>query len=135
MRDNPEDMLTSYVRAFETMDAHAVVPFYNLPCTFIRPDGVWVVSDHETAVALAAHMIDHARSQGYARTAIENVTARTLAANLAMLSGVFVRHDRGDAVIGRFGFTYVVRQEGGAWTIVVAMAHDAPASETDSSGR
>ena len=61
----PAEMLHAYVRAFETLEAAAVAPFYQLPCTFIRPDGVWVVSDEATAVTLAAHLIDHARSQGY----------------------------------------------------------------------
>jgi hypothetical protein len=123
-------MLMSYVRAFETLDASVVVPFYQLPCTFVRPDGVWVVSDHETAVTLAAHLIDHARSQGFARTRVPELKVRRLAAELAMLTGVFVRYDGDDAEIGRFGFTYVARLEGVAWKIVVAIGHDATAASS-----
>lgn len=122
---DPSETLTSYVRAFESQEAQAVVPFYRLPCTFVRPDGVWIVSDQATALTLAAHMIDHARNQGYKRTEIAELNVRRLASELALLSGVFTRYDAGDAEIGRFGFTYVVRVEDGAWKIVVAMAHDA----------
>jgi hypothetical protein len=93
MPATPVDMLTAYVRAFETMIAEAVVPFYDLPCTFIRPDGVWVVQDAAAAVTLANHLIDHARSQGYQRTDVSRLAVRTLAANLAELKGVFVRYD------------------------------------------
>jgi hypothetical protein len=64
MSNDPETMLSAYVKAFASLDPEAVVPFYLLPCTFISPGGVWVVSDDEAALTLAAHMIDHARQQG-----------------------------------------------------------------------
>ncbi len=70
MPATPTEMLTGYVRAFETSSAEAVVPYYELPCTFVRPDGVWVVHDEAAAVVLVNHLIEHARSQGYHRTDI-----------------------------------------------------------------
>jgi hypothetical protein len=118
-------MLNDYVKAFETQEASAVTPFYRLPCTFIRPDGVWVVSDDATAATLAAHLIDHARSQGYRRTETRNLEVRRLAAELAEMTGVFVRTNAANEEIGRSGFTYLVRRDDGAWRIVVAVAHDA----------
>ena len=125
MTGTPTDMLTAYVRAFETLRAEAVVPFYDLPCTFIRPDGVWVVQDEATAVVLVKHLIEHVRSQGYHRTDVSRLAVRALAANLAELEGVFVRYDASQEEIGRFGFTYIVRQDDRGWRIVVAVAHDA----------
>ena len=125
MPGTPMEMLTAYVRAFETLSAEAVVPFYHLPCAFIRPDGVWVVQDEATALVLVNHLIEHARSQGYHRTDVSRLAVRTLAANLAELEGVFVRYDAAQEEIARFGFTYIVRQGDGGWKIVVAVAHDA----------
>jgi hypothetical protein len=122
-------MLHAYVRAFETLEVAAITPFYRLPCTFIRPDGVWVVSDETTIVTLVAHLIDHARSQGYRRTDILDLEVRRLAAELATMTGVFVRYDASGQEVGRFGFTYVVRRDGGTWRIVVAIAHDAQTAE------
>ena len=130
MTQTPLEMLDAYVRAFETLRAEAVVPFYELPCTFIRPDGTWVVQDEATALALANHLIEHAKSQGYRRTAVSGVTTRTLAAGLAELCGVFHRYDTADAEIGRFGFTYIVRGGSDRWRIVVAVAHDASTETT-----
>lgn len=127
MTATPSETLAAYVRAFEALRADDVVPFYLLPCTFIRPDGLWVVSDHETAIVLANHMIEHALSQGYRRTAISNVTTRSLAPTLVELTGIFDRFDTHDALIGRFGFTYVLRAVSDQWRIVVAIAHDPPA--------
>jgi hypothetical protein len=118
-------MLNEYVKAFETLEASAVAPFYQLPCTFIRPDGVWVVSDDATAATLAAHLIDHARSQGYRRTETCDLEVRRLASELAMMTGVFVRHNAAAEEIGRSGFTYLVRRDDNSWKIVVAIAHDA----------
>jgi len=122
---SPEEMLNEYVKAFETLEASAVAPFYQLPCTFIRPDGVWAVSDDATAVTLAAHLIDHARSQGYRRTETRDLEVRRLAAELAMMTGIFVRYNAAAEEIVRSGFTYVVRKDNSSWKIVVAIAHDA----------
>ena len=118
-------MLSAYVRAFETQRAGDVVPFYELPCAFIRPDGTWVVQDEATALALVNHLIAHARSQGYHRTEISQATTRMLASGLAELAGVFTRFDTAARAIARFGFTYIVRLGPAGWRITVAIAHDA----------
>ena len=125
MSGTPVELLTAYVRAFETLSAEAFVPFYDLPCTFVSPDGVWIVQDGSAAVALVNHLIDHARSQGYHRTDVSRLAVRPLAAGLAELAGVFVRYDAAQEEIARFGFTYIVRQRAGQWRIIVAVAHDA----------
>jgi hypothetical protein len=124
MKQTPLEMLTAYVRAFETLRADEVIPFYDLPCTFIRTDGVWVVQDEPTALVLAAHLIEHAKGQGYCRTEVSELTSRALASGLQELGGVFVRYDASDSEIGHFGFTYIVRAVSDRWKIVVAVAHD-----------
>jgi hypothetical protein len=125
MPATPTETLTGYVRAFESLRAEAVVPYYELPCTFVRPEGVWVVHDEAAAVILVNQLIEYAQSQGYHRTDISRLAVRTLAANLAALEGVFVRYDAAQEEIARFGFTYIVRRGEGGWRIAVAVAHDA----------
>lgn len=125
MSITPLETLDAYVRAFESLRAEAVVPFYELPCTFIRPDGSWVVQDEATALALVSHLIDHARSQGYHRTDVSDATVRPMAANLVEIAGVFIRRDATGAEIARFGFTYIVRLGPAGWRIIVAVAYDA----------
>lgn len=124
MDHTPLEMLASYVRAFETLHADKVIPFYELPCSFIRPDGTWVVTDEATALVLVAHLIEHAKGQGYRSTRVSELTVRALAPGLAELSGVFTRYDAFLSEIGRFGFTYIVRGCGDGWKIIVAVAHD-----------
>lgn len=125
MTGTPSAMLDAYVRAFETLHGEHVVPFYELPCTFIRPDGTWVVQDDATALVLANHLIEHAKGQGYHRTEVSGLVTRELAPGLAELTGLFVRFDASEAEIARFGFTYIVRAGAGRWRIVVAAAHEA----------
>lgn len=125
MTQTPKDMLTAYVRAFETLRAAEVIPFYDLPCTFLRPDGLWVVQDTATALVLVEHLIEHATAQGYRRTEISALAVRTLAQGLVELSGVFVRQDASGAELDTFGFTYILRGGTDQWKIVVAVAHDA----------
>lgn len=122
-------MLNAYVRAFESLRADEVVTFYHLPCTFIRPDGIWVVQDEATSLILVNHLIDHAKAQGYHRTEIEEFKMRTLAQGLVELNGVFIRYGSSQAEISRFGFTYIVRSNADNWKIVVAIAHEAHTDE------
>ena len=130
MKQSPLEMLEAYVRAFESLRADEVIPFYELPCTFIRPDGVWVVQDEATALVLVGHLIEHAKGQGYHRTEVRELTMRTLAPELVELNGVFVRYGATRSEIGRFGFTYIVRGDSGGWKIIVAVAHDAKTETT-----
>lgn len=124
MGQTPFEMLTAYVHAFETLRAEEVVPFYELPCTFIRPDGVWVVTDEATALVLAGHLIEHAQAQGYRSTRVSELAMHALAPGLVELNGVFTRLDASLSEIASFGFTYIVRGGGAEWKIVVAVAHD-----------
>lgn len=120
-----ENVVPAYVRAFETLEPDAVVPFYGLPCTFIAPHGVFVVSDAGGARALVEKLVADARSRNYRRTEIPGgVAVRRLAANLAAATGTFVRLDASGKEILRFGFTYLLRDDGKGWRIVVAAAHD-----------
>ena len=124
MKLSAPDTLAAYVRAFEALRAEHVVPFYSLPCTFIRPDGVWIVQDQATALVLVNHLIDHARTQRYHHTEVSQLTRRNLASSLTELSGDFERFDPNGSLIARFGFTYLLREVGDEWKIIVAIAHD-----------
>ena len=126
MMHDPIETLRAYVTAFETLNPEAVLAFYHLPCMFIAPFGVSLVTDADAARHIASALIEHARSQGYRRTEVSQIHHNPLAANLVSVSGEFVRFGTGDQEIGRFGFTYVMRDEGAGWSIVVAVAHDVP---------
>lgn len=128
MHHDPVETLSAYVAAFETADPDLVAPFYHSPCLFVAPFGVSLAADPEAARRTASALVAHARSLGYRRTETSRVERRSLASNLVEVTGVFVRFDGQDREIGRFGFTYVLREDGTGWKIVVAVAHDVPPS-------
>ncbi len=129
MKEKPEDALRAYVRAFETLDPDAIARFYHRPCMFIAPPGASLASDSDAARAVAARLVEHARSEGYRRTEVLNLKVKRLADSLASLTGVFVRYSAADEEISRFGFGYTLWHDGTSWRIVVAMAHDAAATQ------
>lgn len=129
MSGTPAERLSEYVRAFETLDPDAVVPFYHLPCTFIAPQNLMVVQDLDAARAVVSYLIEQAKRQGYRRSEIRHLTSKRLARDLASLTGVFVRFNETDEEIARFGFTYIVRHVEGVWMLAVAMAHDVTPGE------
>lgn len=125
MSQEPEAAIRAYVRAFESLDQEAVVPFYHLPCMFIGPLGVAVASDADAARGMASLLIEHARSQGYRRTEIHDLKTSLLGESLASGSGAFARLNSSGEEISRFGFTYLLRKDAAGWKIVVAAAHEA----------
>ncbi|MBK6796510.1 MAG: hypothetical protein IPG76_06900 [Acidobacteria bacterium] len=130
MNQTPLQTLLAYVHAFESLRADEVISFYELPCTFIRPDGVWIVQDEATALVLANHLIDHAKGQGYRKTEVCEIAMRTLAPELIELNGVFIRYGESQAELARFGFTYILHGNNNEWKIVVAVAHSAVTATT-----
>ena len=120
------------MRAFESLDPAAVALFYHLPCMFIVPGGVALISDSDAARGLASTLIEQARSQDYRRTEILNLEVKTLAEPLAMLSGVFARFNANEIETSRFAFVYTMRRDDTGWRIVVAIAHDPPSARSSS---
>jgi hypothetical protein len=123
MADSPESALHAYIRALETLDPEAALPFYHLPGMIIAPQGVFAVSDTNTARALLSQFMGQLRSQSYRRTEVVGLTVRKLSPDLAACAGTFVRFNTGGEEIARVGFTYTLRYSG-SWKIIVAVVHE-----------
>lgn len=126
MCQDPEETLRDYVSAFETLEPNAIARFYCLPCLFITPSGPLVASDSETALAVATGLVEHAKSTGYHRSEVLDLSVKRLDDRIASLGGVLVRYDGTGKEINRFGFGYTMWHTGTSWRIVVALAHEAP---------
>jgi len=121
MAKTPTETLTEYVRAFESLDPAAFVPYYNLPCMLITPAGLTAVADAATRQALAGQLVNQARQQGYKRTEfLGPVACQMLSPSLALLSGVFRRLNSSDEVILDLGFSYLMNKSDEGWKIAVA---------------
>ncbi len=124
MTDTPKATLRAYIRAFETLDPEAALPFYHLPSMFIAPQGVFAAPDAGTVRALLAQFMDQLRAQSYRHTDVSGLEVRALSSGLASCTGVFVRFNASGQEIARPGFTYTMRNSSGSWKIVVAAVHD-----------
>jgi len=123
MPDSPESAFHAYVRAFETLDPEAALPFYHLPCRFIAPQGVFAVPDANTDRALLSQFMGQLRSQSYRRTEVVGLKVRTLSPDLASFAGTFVRFSTGGQEIARLGFAYTMRYSG-SWKVIIAVVHE-----------
>lgn len=121
----PVETLNAYVRAFETLDAAQFASYYHLPCQFITPAGVFAITDDTALQSMLAFAVQQAREQGYQRTeTVGDIQTRMLAADVALLSGVYRRLDAKNQEITRFGFSYTLRRGANGWQIVSAIIHD-----------
>jgi len=120
--ETPELAFRAYMRAFETLDPEAALPFYHLPSIFVSSQGVFAVPDEQTARALMSQFMGQLRSQSYQRTEVVGLTVWRLSPDLASCSGVFVRFDTQNDEIARLGFTYTLRHAQ-SWKIAVAIVH------------
>jgi hypothetical protein len=123
MTDSPESAFHAYIRAFETLDPEAALPFYHLPGMFIAPQRVFAVPDTNTARTLLSQFMGQLRSQSYRRTEVVGLTVRNLSPDLASCAGTFVRFNASGEEIARVGFTYTMRNAG-SWKIIVAAVHE-----------
>jgi hypothetical protein len=76
MTDTPEATLRAYIRAFETLDPEAALPFYHLPSMFIAPQGVFAAPDAGTVRALLAQFMGQLRAQTYRHTNVSDLEVR-----------------------------------------------------------
>jgi hypothetical protein len=123
MTENAESTFHAYIRAFETLDPDAALPFYHVPGMVIAAQGVFAVSDADAARALVSQFMAQMRNQSYRRTEVAGLTVRQLSPVLASCAGTFVRFNTAGEEIARLGFTYTMRYSS-SWKIVVAILHE-----------
>ena len=123
MTESAESAFHAYVRALETLDPNAALPFYHVPGIIIAAQGVFPVSDTDTARALLSQFMTQLRSQSYRRTEVVDLTVRQLSPVLASCAGTFVRFNTAGEEIARLGFTYTMRHSD-SWKIVTAIVHE-----------
>jgi ketosteroid isomerase-like protein len=113
-----------YFRAFQALDAERVLPYYHLPCLFLSPRGVTLVTTPTEGRALLTGMMGGLAAHGYAKSEWADLEIKPLSGDLALLSTRVRRLTaRGDEM-ERFGATYTLRKTTDGWKIVVLAIHD-----------
>ena len=125
----PQETLSAYMHAFETLDPARFLPFFNLPCLFISPAGTFAATDPASAGAIASQVVQQARQQDYKRGEFSGqLESRVLGTGLVLLSGVVRRFNSKDQEVARLACSYMLRDSGKEWKIVAVSLYPAPSN-------
>src|SRR5579863_1867706 len=99
-------VLTDYYRAFSTLDAEAVLPYFHEPSQLVSPAGV-VPTPTRAAVAVAFQpVMDGLRSRHFAKSELINLHLKRLGVNTMIAAGVAVRQTTDGQELERAGVVY-----------------------------
>jgi ketosteroid isomerase-like protein len=118
------ETFTNYIQTFQTLDPHATLPYFHVPCMFIPPQGVRVLATAAEVEALLTEVMQSLKTRSYARSELMDLHVKQMSGNTALVSVRRVRYARDGRELERFGETYTLRRAEGGWKIAVAMIHD-----------
>jgi hypothetical protein len=115
---------TSYIQTFQTLDPHAAIPYFHVPCIFIPPQGVRVLATVADVEALLTQVMEGLKARSYARSELTDLYVKQMSESIALVSVSRVRYATDGRELERLGETYTLRRTDEDWKIAVAMIHD-----------
>jgi ketosteroid isomerase-like protein len=117
--------LTDYYRAFSTLDAQAVLPYFHEPSQLVSPAGVVLMPTRTAVAAVFQPAMDGLRARDFAKSELTNLHLKGLSATTAIAGGVAVRRKTDGQELERAGVVYLVQKTGAGWQIATIVIHDA----------
>jgi ketosteroid isomerase-like protein len=114
----------NYIQVFQSLDPHATLPYFHLPCIFIPPQGVRVLLTAAEVAALLTQIMEGLKARDYARSEVLDLHVNRMSGNTALVTVSRVRYATDGRELERFGETYTLRRIEAGWKILVAMIHD-----------
>src|SRR5262245_49228020 len=115
---------SNYVQTFQTLDPHATLSYFHIPCMFIAPQGVRVLATAADVEALLTHVMEGLKACSYARSELMHCYVKQMSGNTALVSVSRIRYATDGRELERVGETYTLRKAEAGWKIAVAMVHD-----------
>jgi ketosteroid isomerase-like protein len=115
---------TNYIQTFQTIDPHATLPYFHVPCMFIAPQGVRVLATAADVEALLTQVMEDLKARSYARSELTARHVHQMSENTALVSVNRARYATDGQELERLGETYTHRRTDDGWKIAVAMIHD-----------
>src|SRR5438552_2754473 len=84
-------VLTDYYRAFSTLDAQAVRPYFLEPSQLVSPAGVVPTPTRAAVSAAFQPVMETLRARGFGKSELMNLHVKRLSASTAIAGGVAVR--------------------------------------------
>jgi hypothetical protein len=113
-----------YVQAFQTLEPRSVTSYCDVPCMFITPQRVRVMTSPTEVESLLAGMMSALKARNYSRSEIVEMGVNQMSDSNALVSVSRVRFNTNGQELERLGETYTLRKVDNDWKIVVAMVHD-----------
>mgnify|MGYP001401650436 CR=1 FL=1 len=94
---------TNYVQAFQTLDPHATLPCFHVPCMFISPQGVRILPTLADTQALLTQVVEGLEACRYARSELLDLHVNQMSSNTALVTVTRVRYATDGKELERFG--------------------------------
>ena len=117
-------MFNEYVQAFQRLEPRSVATYCHLPCVFIAPQGVHMMTNVSEVESLLAAMMSTLETRDYARSEVTDMRVSRMSDSSAIVSVRRIRYRVDGSELERLGETYTLRKVDGAWKILTALVHD-----------
>jgi len=118
-------VLADYYRAFSSLDAQAVLPYFHEPAQSVSPAGVVTTPTRAAGATACQSFMDALRARGFAKSDLINLHLKQLSATTVIAGGVAVRTKTDGQELERAGVVYVLQKTNGEWQIATIVIHDA----------
>jgi ketosteroid isomerase-like protein len=118
-------VLADYYRAFSSLNAQAVWPYFNEPSQLVSPAGVVATPTRAAVAAAFQPVMDALRARGFAKSELINLHVKRLSATTMIAGGVAVRTKIDGQELERAGVVYLLQKTNGEWQIATIVIHEA----------
>ena len=118
-------VLADYYRAFSSLDAQAVRPYFHQPSQLVSPAGVVATPTRAALAAAFQPMMDALRTRGFAKSELIDLHLKRLSAATVIAGGVAVRTKTDGQELERAGVVYLLQNTNGEWQIATIVIHEA----------
>lgn len=120
-------VLDTYIDAFNRQDYETCATLYELPCSFLTPQGLFVLKTPEEFLTTMRSTSAALRKKGLAKSAFTEKHVTMLDERIALVSCVCVRYLADGSPMQTLGGTYNLYRTDDGWKIVTILAHAVPA--------
>ncbi len=117
--------LTDYYKAFSSLDAQAVTPYFHEPSQIISPAGVVPTPTRAAVTTVFQPTMDALRARGFAKAELTDLRLKRLSAASVIGGGVAVRRKTDGQELERAGVVYLLQKTDAGWQIAAIVIHDA----------
>jgi hypothetical protein len=71
----------NYIQTFQTLDPHATLPYFHVPCLFIPPQGVRVLATAADVEAFLTQVMEDLKARSYVRSELTKLQVKQMSGN------------------------------------------------------